>query len=96
MVRYGFILRDDGFIKPKSTTLECPGLLVEITGVLDFDSACSEARKMADDGVDFIELCGDFGAEHAQEIIAAVEGRIPIGYVTYSPEEAEKLTKLFG
>ena len=96
MVRYGFILRDDGFTSPKSTTLECPGLLMEITGVLDFETACAKAKKMADVGVDFIELCGDFGEEHSQEIIAAVEGRIPVGYVTYSPEEADKLAKLFG
>ena len=96
MVRYGFILRDEGFVQPKCTTLECPGLLMEITGVADFETACLEAKKMADDGVNFIELCGDFAEEHTKDIIAAVDGRIPVGYVTYFPAEAEKLAKLFG
>lgn len=95
VIKYGFILRDEGFEGAASTYLKNPMLDMVITGVPTFPEACAEAKKMLADGVHFIELCGDFGEEHCKEIVAAVDGKIPVGYVTYLPEELEKLMKLF-
>ena len=39
--------------------------------------------------------CGDFGEDGRRRVIEAVDGELPVGYVTYLPEEAVKVDKLF-
>ncbi len=95
MVKYGFILQDEGFSVPQTQLMECPGLEMKIVGVNAFPEACRQAKILVEDGIDFIELCGAFEEGHCQEIIDAVDGKVPVGYVTYSEAEAEKFAKLF-
>ena len=40
-------------------------------------------------------LCGDFGEDGRRRVIEAVDGELPVGYVTYLPEEAVWVDKLF-
>ena len=40
-------------------------------------------------------LCGDFGEDGRRRVIDAVDGELPVGYVTYLPEEAVWVDKLF-
>ena len=54
------------------------------------------AEALAAGTAHFIELCGDFGEEGCRRVIAAVDGKLPVGYVTYFPEEAVKVDRLFG
>ncbi len=55
------------------------------------------ARAAVDGGdVDFIELCGAFGEEGCRSVIDAVGNRVPVGYVTYFPGDAERVDALFG
>jgi hypothetical protein len=69
---------------------------VTIVGVPTLEQACRVAAAAAMAGTaDFIELCGDFGEDGCRRVIAAVDGRLPVGYVTYLPEELTKLDALF-
>jgi hypothetical protein len=95
MVKYGFILQDEGYAVPKTQLMECPGLEMKIVGVSTFPEACQQAKVLVAEGIDFIELCGAFEEEHCQEVIDAIDGKVPVGFVTYFAAEAEKFAKLF-
>ena len=58
----------------------------QIVGVDNLDEACAVAKKLRDEGVDCIELCGAFGPSGAKAVMAATERKIPIGYITHLPE----------
>ena len=47
---------------------------------------------MLEEDCKLVELCGGFGTEGTREVIAAVEGKIPVGYIDYFPEERKKLS----
>ena len=66
-----------------------------IVGVANIEEACSIAKKLLDDGVGCIELCGAFGEKGARKIIEATENKIPIGYVTHLKEQEEIHRKAF-
>ena len=48
------------------------------------------------EGVELIELCGAFGPDAAAAIVDQVDGRVPVGFVTYPASEAAGLQALFG
>jgi hypothetical protein len=48
------------------------------------------------EGVELIELCGAFGPGEASAVIEMVDGRVPVGFVTYPASEAGGLQALFG
>lgn len=92
-----FIFRTDG-CDPSlhRTVIDTPEGNVTTVGVDSVDQACAVAAEaLADGTAHFIELCGDFGEEGCRRVIAAVDGRLPVGYVAYFPEEAEKLDRVF-
>jgi len=61
-----------------------------IVGCNDIDAACEKAAELVDQGIKLLELCGAFGEEGCRKIIKAIDGRIPVGYLTFFPEEQEK------
>ena len=52
-------------------------------------------RRLEEEGVGCIELCGAFGEEGARAVIEATKNRIPVGYVTHLPEQEEVYRKAF-
>lgn len=38
------------------------------------------AKKLSDEGYDFIDLCGDFDAEKTEKIRKAIDYKVPVGY----------------
>jgi L-alanine-DL-glutamate epimerase-like enolase superfamily enzyme len=52
------------------------------------------ARKLADEGYDFIDLCGDFDAEKTEDVRKASGGKIQVNYAKYSEEELAKYNAL--
>lgn len=44
------------------------------------EQAAEEAKKMVEEGIHFIELCGYFDAEKAAAVSEVVAYRVPIGY----------------
>jgi len=69
---------------------------VTVVGVDNVDQACAVAAEARSAGTaHFVELCGDFGEDGCRRVIDAVDGALPVGYVTYFPDEGEKVDRLF-
>ena len=58
-----------------------------IIGVSDLEDAARTAKRLEEEGIDCIELCGAFREEGARAVIEATGNRIPVGYVTHLPEQ---------
>ncbi len=58
-----------------------------IVGVNSLEEACLAAKKLWQNGVGCIELCGAFGPEGARAVIQATQNQIPVGYITHLPEQ---------
>lgn len=52
------------------------------------------SKKLYEEGIDCIELCGAFGEAGAKSIIDATENKIPVGYVTHLQEQDEIFAKM--
>ena len=65
-------------------------------GVSSLEEAFEVAKKLYEEGIDCIELCGAFGEAGAKSIIDATENKIPVGYVTHLQEQDEIFAKVFG
>ena len=59
-----------------------PGMMI-VVGVGSYESACEEAKKLADEGVLMIELCGGFGTIGYAKVTEAVAGRLWVGAVRF-------------
>ncbi len=58
------------------------GLMIMV-GVGSYEMACSQAVKLADEGVIMIELCGGFGTIGHAKVTEAVQGRLQVGVVRF-------------
>ncbi len=67
----------------------------QIIGVASIEAAIKVARRLQNEGVDCIELCGAFGEDGARKIIEATENKLPIGYITHLKEQDEVYNMLF-
>lgn len=47
--------------------------------VKDLDMACQAAKELVEKGVFFIELCSWFDTERTKAVIAAIDGKLPVG-----------------
>ncbi len=96
-IDYLFMFRSDGCdAAAHHTEMDTPDGRVTVVGVPTVEEACRVAAEARDRGVaHFIELCGDFGEDGCRRVIDAVGGRLPVGYVTYFPEEGVKVDRLF-
>lgn len=65
-------------------------------GVPQAADAPAIARRLVDEGVELIELCGGFGGAGLGAIVEAVQGRAPVGAVFYGVEASAGLQRLFG
>jgi len=80
-----------------TAAMQTPAGTMRAIGVSSHEEACAVAARAAEAGeVDFIELCGDFGPEGCEQVLEAVGHRVPVGYVTYFPDEMEKLLRVVG
>ena len=58
------------------------GLMIMV-GVKNYEMACAEAVKLADEGVIMIELCGGFGTLGHARVTEAVAGRLQVGVIRF-------------
>ncbi|MBK5246861.1 MAG: hypothetical protein JJE49_06300 [Peptostreptococcaceae bacterium] len=54
-----------------------------IAGVGSYEMACREAKKLVEEGVLMIELCGGFGTIGHAKVTEAVDGKIQVGVVRF-------------
>ena len=94
-VHYGFIvLAPDYKAQQQCACLDNGLFKTEIVGVSSVEEAIEASRKLISAGVQLIELCGGFGEENANRLIAALDTDTPIGFVGFSSREMEKLNHL--
>ena len=60
-----------------------PVVELRVVGVKDYKEACNVARKLVEDGIVAIELCGGFGHKGVAKVVEAVEGKVPVGAVRF-------------
>ena len=65
-------------------------------GVPTVADGADAARRLLDEGVELIELCGGFGGAGLGAVVSAVSGRVPVGAVFYGVEASAGLQRLFG
>mgnify|MGYP007049788356 CR=1 FL=1 len=58
------------------------GLMIMV-GVGSYESACEEAKKLAEEGIIMIELCGGFGTIGHGKVTEAVAGKCQVGVVRF-------------
>lgn len=67
----------------------------QIIGVNNIQEAIKEAKRLVDENIYSIELCGAFKEEGAKRIIDAIDNKIPVGYVTYLDEQKDICREFF-
>lgn len=65
-------------------------------GVSRVSDAPVIARRLLDEGIELIELCGGFGGAGLGAVVEAVEQRVPVGAVFYGVDASGGLQRLFG
>ncbi|WP_148882998.1 DUF6506 family protein [Thermococcus aciditolerans] len=77
------------FVAPEADPTEhraivrTPMVELHVVGVKNYDEACEVAKKLVEEGIAAIELCGGFGHIGVARVVEAVEGRIPVGVVRF-------------
>jgi len=63
--------------------ISTPVVELHVVGVKNYDEACEVAKKLVEDGIVAIELCGGFGHIGAAKVVEAVGGKVPVGVVRF-------------
>lgn len=93
--QYGFIVKADNYHgNTDSATLNTTDFSPQVVGVSSDEEAIVAARKMIEEGIQVIEVCGGFGEESAQYVSRSLDTDVPIGYVTFHDDEQFKLDKM--
>ncbi len=93
--KYAFIMRDPSYSEPKSAQIDSPAFAITVYAVGTVEQACDVAKQLVADGIQLIELCGAFKGTMIDEVIKAIDGKVPVGHMEYSEEEAMKLQAFF-
>ena len=76
---YGIVVVMRGVETPQQLELKCDDCDTTAIFVKDLDQAKTAAKKLADGGIAFIELCSWFDKERTDAVIEAVGGAVPVG-----------------
>jgi hypothetical protein len=60
------------------------------------EEAIKKVVELKNEGFGAVELCGAFGRELAEEMIAITDGEMAIGYVVHNPEQDALFEAFFG
>lgn len=78
-----FLFVNGSITEAKRQEMDYGAGIMILLGVKDYDMACQEAVKLADEGVIMIELCGGFGTMGHAKVVEAVQGRLQVGVVRF-------------
>lgn len=95
MLKFAFMINVPGYTPETfSTEYDSGESITRIVGTDNMDMAVEYAGKLAAEGFNLFNLCGDFDEEITEKIRQAVGEGVKVKNATYSPEETEKLEKL--
>jgi len=80
----------------RTDTIGSPGCRLIAVGVPTVTDAPGVIDGLLAEGAQLIELCGAWGPAETAAVLAAVDGRVPVGAVTYPASQATGLHALFG
>ena len=69
--------------EPQRMVMDLGDAEMIVVGVGSYEMACCEAKKLAEEGVLMIELCGGFGNVGHAKVTEAVEGKLQVGVVRF-------------
>lgn len=92
---YAFIMIDGSYTEEQKTTLSSDIFSTTVCCVQDIEMACESAKKLVADGIQLIEVCGAFKGDMPDQVIKAIDGKVPVGHIEYSEEERKKLVAFF-
>ncbi len=93
--KYAFIMRDPSYTEPQMAQVDSPAFAMTVYAVGTVEQACDVAKSLVADGIQLIELCGAFKGTMIDDVIKAVDGRVPVGHMEYSEAERVKLQAFF-
>lgn len=93
-MKYAFLIM--GEFSPQRDHAAFPGGDIQMIGVSNLEEAGNVAKKLLEQDVACIELCGAFEESGARAVIEATEGKIPVGFVTHFPEQDSLFQTVFG
>lgn len=97
LTRYGYIILGEGYEADKhQAAISSAQFSSTIICVQSVSQAVIAAKKMVQDNIEVIELCGEFGQSGAFQIINAIDCKVPVGYVSFAGYEHDKLTDFLG
>ncbi len=79
MKEYGIIAITRGVEKTQELLLESRICNTHVRLIKDLDGAKEAAKSLVAGGINFIELCSWFDKEKTKEIIATIDGKVPVG-----------------
>jgi len=95
MFKYAFLANSAGLGPDKySVTYENDRFCCYISAVHGMKMPCEIAEKLAAEGFELIDLCGDFNLEKAEEIRKAADGKLNVCYAKYTEENQKKYDAL--
>ncbi|MDX1451953.1 MAG: DUF6506 family protein [Oleiphilaceae bacterium] len=89
--KFGFIVTGDNFEQDQGTDK----FAMKVVGVANPEQGIEVAKKMVEEGIQLIELCGGFSPVWAGKIIEAIDYAVPVGVVAYGPESIDAMHALF-
>jgi predicted polyphosphate/ATP-dependent NAD kinase len=93
---WGFIYTAAGADPQRDwTVVDSGGCTTVLVGISSAEQGVDVARRLVDEGVQLIELCGGFGPVHTGRIIEAIDGAVPVGSVGYGPESVDQVHAIF-
>ncbi len=96
LTEFGFIVTGSGFDPEKDTSvMQTKSFRMRTIGVATPDQGIAAAKRLVEDGVQLIELCGGFGPLWTGRIIEAIDDAVPIGSVGYGPEAVDRVQEIF-
>ncbi|UVJ44696.1 DUF6506 family protein [Pseudomonas sp. LS1212] len=93
--RYGFIFKAPGMqFLTHNGRLESETFAATLCGVASVEEAVLVAQELLTRHVQLIELGGAFTEAEVEQIRTAIDDRIPVAAVKYSPETHQRLQQL--
>ena len=91
---YAFFMIGAGYNPAQIAQLKSEEFSTTVICIENIEMACEEAKKLVDQDIQLIELCGAFKGDMVDAVINAVDGKIAVGNMGMRDEERSKFKNL--